>query len=218
MRLSENLFDSRRSSEVIESTFILNSLEPRPTPNRCFSPSLEEEYNNYRRTSLLSDLFPNTPDAEKRYGNLIPKYIPFGVDIIKNHTDSADMNWNFARFFNSVRNKAKWDYKQQGSQYQDFGNWAFGVESEGFSHGMLPDNFFKRGAGWAQTQAGTSKPEWGHWWGGGSFGDDPHDQTQIDNGLRAIRESLRLKAPRFDNMPEHAIPFSEPGINRLRDY
>jgi hypothetical protein len=41
----------------------------------------------------------------------------------------------------------------------------------------------RRGAGWAQEQAKTSRPGWGHWWGMASYGDDPNDQVQINGCL-----------------------------------
>ena len=43
-----------------------------------------------------------------------------------------------------------------------------------------------RGAGWAQEQAGTGNPLFGHWldWPSNtSFGDDPRDQKWINEGI-----------------------------------
>jgi Bacterial toxin 44 len=80
-----------------------------------------------------------------------------------------------------VPNKHPWDYKQQGAQYQDFGNFNFGVVEAAAS---VPENIALRGAGWAQQQAHTSKPDWGNPWdpNGGPYGDDPVDQAQIKAG------------------------------------
>ena len=36
---------------------------------------------------------------------------------------SQDLGW----FYNQVKNKGPWHYKQQGAQYQDFGNFNFGL-------------------------------------------------------------------------------------------
>jgi uncharacterized protein RhaS with RHS repeats len=86
-------------------------------------------------------------------------------------------------FYNNVRNKGPWDYKQQGSQYQDFGNFNYGATgySAGLSAILLP------AAGWAQSRAGTSKPAWGSWYGKAPYGDDPADQEMILAGMRYAR-------------------------------
>jgi RHS repeat-associated protein len=96
---------------------------------------------------------------------------------------SCDTNINTARnhqdpswFYNQVRNGGPWDYKQQGHQYQDFGNFNFGATGSAFG---FPDSVLSRAAGWAQQQAGTSSPNWGHCYGSHPYGDDPDDQVQI---------------------------------------
>ena len=95
-------------------------------------------------------------------------------------------------FKNTVGNKMPWDYKQQGwtltdtgqlgpSPYQDFGNFNFGATGAAWG---IPLNILQRGAGYAQTAAGTSTPEWGHWYQGPPYGDDPADQAQIIAGYQ----------------------------------
>lgn len=83
--------------------------------------------------------------------------------------------------FDMVPNKHPWDYKQQGAQYQDFGNFNFGVAEAAAN---VPENVALRGAGWAQQRADTSKPSFGNPWdlNGGPYGDDPNDQVQIKAG------------------------------------
>lgn len=83
-------------------------------------------------------------------------------------------------FYAAVRNKGPWDYKQQGAQFQDFGNYNFGVAGRalGFS-----ENVLLRMAGWAQTRAKTSDPSWGSPLGKAPFGDDPNDQKWIQEGI-----------------------------------
>lgn len=78
-----------------------------------------------------------------------------------------------------------WDYKQKGAEYQEFGNYNYGVTARAIGiYGNIP----LRGAGWAQKQAGTSLPQWGNWWdwpsSSTSFGDDPEDQYWIKEGMR----------------------------------
>ncbi len=82
--------------------------------------------------------------------------------------------------YQQVRNKGPLDYKQQGSQYENFGNFDFGAV--GAALGIDLDTLL-RGAGFAQQRAGTSKPGWGSWHGNAPFGDDPADQAQIVAGF-----------------------------------
>lgn len=82
-------------------------------------------------------------------------------------------------FYKALKNKGEWDYKQYGKEYEDFGNFNFGATGAA----IFPENILKRGAGWAQTQAGTSKKEWGKWFLLAPYGDDPKDQIEIQKGI-----------------------------------
>jgi len=80
-----------------------------------------------------------------------------------------------------TKNGSLLDFKQEGSQYQDYGNFVFGAVGTAMD---IDDAILLRGAGWAQMQAGTSRSEWGTYYGiGGSYGDDPNDQTMIKWGI-----------------------------------
>jgi type VI secretion system secreted protein VgrG len=112
---------------------------------------------------------------------------PHNVDITDNMLQ-AMFAFNPVWFYNQVKNKGPWDYKQQGSQYQDFGNFNYGATGAAFG---FPTNTLLREAGRAQQAAGTSQSSWGdpgNRWnpfgGSGSYGDDPADQVQIRNGIR----------------------------------
>ncbi|WP_338558169.1 polymorphic toxin type 44 domain-containing protein [Erwinia sp. E_sp_B04_7] len=76
-------------------------------------------------------------------------------------------------FYQQVRNKGPWDYKQMGPQYQNFDNFNFGAT--GVVAG-IPEAVLLRGAGWAQNRAGTSDPRWGQWYWDMPYGDDPRDR------------------------------------------
>lgn len=117
--------------------------------------------------------------------HLLPPHIPPGVDIQSNialaeSMGKGDPYFMPAWFYSQVQNKGPWDYKQFGPQYQEFGNFNYGATgtAAGFSKQAL-----QRGAGWAQEKAGTSKKEWGHWYGGYPYGDDPEDQKWIKKGI-----------------------------------
>ena len=104
-------------------------------------------------------------------------------------------------FKKAVENKGPWDYKQQGwtltdtgnfgpSPFQDFGNFNFGAAGAAWG---IPLNVLERGAGWGQGQAGTSTPEWGHWYQGPPYGDDPADQAQIAAGYQYYQNGCYKK-------------------------
>ncbi|KMV72044.1 hypothetical protein WB66_04945 [bacteria symbiont BFo1 of Frankliniella occidentalis] len=83
-------------------------------------------------------------------------------------------------FYQKVRNHGPWDYKQQSYQLQNFGNFNFGAT--GTAAG-IPADILLMGAGWAQSRAGTSQPNWGHWYSKPPYGDDPRDQFWIKQGI-----------------------------------
>ena len=80
-----------------------------------------------------------------------PQNIPPCVDVAQNIAEARNMS--YGQWYDAVRNGGKWDYKQQGAQYQEFGNYNYGVTAKAVG---IPGNIPNRGAGWAQGQAGTS--------------------------------------------------------------
>ena len=84
---------------------------------------------------------------------------------------AADLGW----FYQQVRNKGTWDYKQNGRGYENFGNYNFGYT--GTRQG-IPGEVLLEGAGIAQLAAGTSSWDFimSNW-------DDPNDQEQIRRGI-----------------------------------
>lgn len=109
----------------------------------------------------------------------VPEH-PASCSVDKNINEAKqhnDPNW----FKNQVRNGGPWDYKKQGSQYQNFGNFNYGATGSAYG---FPTKVLLRMAGWAQQQAGTSLPQWGNPYGDAPYGDDPADQGQIKNGIK----------------------------------
>lgn len=56
-------------------------------------------------------------------------------------------------FYQQVRNRGPWDYKQQDHNVANVGNFNYGAS--GYAAG-IPEGTLYRGAGFAQGQAGTS--------------------------------------------------------------
>lgn len=94
-------------------------------------------------------------------------------------------------FRDQVNNGGPWDYKLQGSQFEDFGNFNYGATGKalGFSEDIL-----LRMAGTKQVEDGHSRPDWGisvsvldallGVGGVAPYGDDPRDQEWIKRGFR----------------------------------
>lgn len=107
---------------------------------------------------------------------------PPGVSIHSNmceaelHRGLGGLDW----FYSQVRLGGPWDYKQQGRQYADFGNFHYGAVGKALG---LPESMLLRAAGWAQGQSGNSSPKFGNWWGQPPHGDDPQDQQMIKEGI-----------------------------------
>ncbi|MEJ2405783.1 MAG: polymorphic toxin type 44 domain-containing protein [Candidatus Thiodiazotropha sp.] len=116
---------------------------------------------------------------------------PSGVSMDDNirmshhHGFPQDLNW----FRDQVKNKGPWDFKQQGAQYQDFGNYHYGVMAAAMG---IPENVALRAAGYAQTEAGTNDSTWGSPTdlNSGPYGDDPQDQAQIKAGYDYYNSGL----------------------------
>lgn len=83
-------------------------------------------------------------------------------------------------FYYKVRNGGPWDYKQQSRALANFGNFNYGAT--GTAAG-IPANILLMAAGFAQYRAGTSRPEWRHWYPRPPYGDDPWDQYWIQQGI-----------------------------------
>ena len=110
---------------------------------------------------------------------------PPGVSLEENIAKTRDMS--IQDFYQHVRSGGPWDYKQQGNEYEDFGNFHYGVMGAAMG---IPEEVLLRGAGWAQQQAGTSEDEFGTPYdlpGTSSYGDDPRDQEMIRQGIEYYR-------------------------------
>ncbi|NIY47857.1 polymorphic toxin type 44 domain-containing protein [Cedecea colo] len=102
--------------------------------------------------------------------------------IARAHGMSRDMATplTYTWFYYKVRNRGPWDYKQHHPGLQNFGNFHYGAI--GYAAG-IPEKILLMGAGFAQEHAGTSEKQWGHWYQLPPYGDDPHDQFWIKQGI-----------------------------------
>ncbi|WP_210080899.1 polymorphic toxin type 44 domain-containing protein [Pantoea endophytica] len=88
-------------------------------------------------------------------------------------------------FYQKVRNRGPWDYKQFDFNWAAFGNFNFGATGRAAG---IPDDILLMGAGFAQTLAGTSKSRWGKWYDVPPYGDDPTDQRNIREGIEYAKQ------------------------------
>ena len=120
----------------------------------------------------------------------ISSFCPPGVSVTNNmmiaHLHRGPSALTYIWFYNQVRNRGPWDFKQGKSQYENFGNFHFGAVGEAAG---IPEGVLLRGAGAAQKLAGTSVPDFAKYPGPDSYGDDPSDQTWIRAGIDYARRS-----------------------------
>lgn len=83
-------------------------------------------------------------------------------------------------FYQQVRNHGPWYYKQRDRSLANFGNFNYGAT--GLALG-IPENTLLIAAGFAQSRAKTTKEKWGAWYDKPPYGDDPHDQFWIQQGI-----------------------------------
>jgi RHS repeat-associated protein len=127
-----------------------------------------------------------------------PLSVPTGVGVDVNiaaaeaaKQQGEGPNW----FYDQVRNKGPWDYKQAGGQFENFGNFNYGATGAAF--GFSEDTLLRM-AGWASVQGGTSSPQFGvapnllqAYRGVGGvppFGDHPVDQYWIRQGIQYYKQ------------------------------
>ena len=116
---------------------------------------------------------------------------PAGVSLVSNLAKAKQMLNPFA-FRNLAQNKGEWDFKQLDHLFQDFGNFHFGAV--GASYGFYRQTLLRE-AGMAQQRDGTSRAAFGqsykHVWdiygGVAPYGDDPEDQSWINQGVDFCR-------------------------------
>ena len=94
---------------------------------------------------VLSDPI-NTIDPSGLAGaNACPDLpVPPGEYLDENMKEANERRLNLLWFYQQVRNGGPWDYKQQGGQYEDLGNFNYGATGSALG---LPGEVLKRGAG-----------------------------------------------------------------------
>ncbi len=155
-------------------------------PIMLIDPSGLKEYPDGFIGPLLPGDYYASQMQQTRCGRIPPH--PPGVEIDHNITGATE-HWNPWWFRDQVKNRGPWDYKQQGSLYEDFGNFNYGATGHAFRFG---DRTLLREAGRANQLADPNRRNLGlgdpgarlNPWGGTSpYGDDPADQEQIQRGI-----------------------------------
>jgi hypothetical protein len=134
-----------------------------------------------------------------------PLNLPPGVSIERNiaeaqqyaqtHSPADTLLW----FRDQVRSNGPWDYKRQGPQYEELGNWNYGAVGTALG---IPADVLRRMAGLIQIVSGTSRiPEWKTPVTAYPYGDDPEDQRAIDRGIEWSRVNGHEGPSLFSNGP-----------------
>jgi len=157
-----------------------------------------------RQQSLDNDANPWTDVSDRRPVSLtlrdrseVPTAPP-NVDLEANIREAQLNRRNYGWFYGRVRPGGPWDYKRRSRDYENFGNFHYGVTgaAAGFSEETL-----LRMAGRAQ---GSREPQWGKpvplfdaldgVGGTPPFGDDPKDQYWISKGIEYYRRHYERRA------------------------
>ncbi|WP_367025887.1 RHS repeat-associated core domain-containing protein [Methylococcus sp. ANG] len=149
----------------------------RNNPTNLVDPFGLREYPDNFIGPLEPSGYYTSQMTQTKCGRIPPA--PPGVNINSNMFD-ARSHFNPFWFYDQVRNKGPWDYKQQGSLYEDFGNFNFGATGNAFG---FPSDVLQRGAGWANQKADPARTNLGSPWGAPPYGDDWYDQLQIRRGI-----------------------------------
>ena len=113
------------------------------------------------------------------FGLRPPPQIPSAADICNDIEDAKKLGP--VEFYNKVKSKGDWDFKTSGKQYEDYGNYHYGVvgRAAGWSAGIL-----ERAAGAYSIYSGTS-PSGSSWpLGSPPYGDDFIDHAWINQGIK----------------------------------
>lgn len=168
--------------------------KPQPPPSPESTPTDTSPTPEPKKTPSIP---PPPPGKEWPFTPVEPPAAPPGVDVNENMEEAqraalGDPPLNPKWFYDQVKNKGPWDYKQKGRQYLDFGNFNFGAAGGAFG---FPLEILLQEAGRAQRAAGTSRPEWGDpgrtgfpSTGTPPYGDDPGDQAIIQSGYKYFQQ------------------------------
>ncbi|MCD9032614.1 hypothetical protein LDO32_12845 [Luteimonas sp. Y-2-2-4F] len=144
----------------------------------------------------VADAMGNVLNAEEAQnaGLVDVPEAPKGVDMEANVQEAHDHSgWtpgNAQWFYDQIKAGGEWDYKTAGAQYEDFGNFHFGLAAAAMG---IPENIALRGAGYYQENVTeNSQDDWGSWHdlNGGPYGDDPNDQANIRAGYDFYESGL----------------------------
>jgi hypothetical protein len=123
-----------------------------------------------------------------------PQMLP-GVDLAANVKEAqihAGMPNPLTWFKNQVTDGGPWDYKKYGREYEDFGNWHYGIVGKAMG---IPDIVLLNEAGINSVEKFGTVPGWGYpgprivpWLGKPPYGDDPRDQSWITSGMNYYRQ------------------------------
>jgi hypothetical protein len=112
-----------------------------------------------------NQISPKVPPAPP--GVDIGRNIKFVEDMLKINLGDREPNFMADVWVDRIRKNGAWDYKREGSQYEDFGNFNYGAT--GSVLGCSPE-ILSRMAGLVQILSGNSKS--GNPFGSYPYGDD----------------------------------------------
>lgn len=120
--------------------------------------------------------------AAYRARPVVPKAPP-DASVATNIEEAKRHRGDAVWFYNQVKPNGPWDYKTQGLDYEDFGN--FNYAATGAALGLSDDDLARAAGGVQKILPGKRYP--GQPWGRPPYGDQPEDQFRIRDGLAYYR-------------------------------
>jgi len=142
--------------------------------------------------NLYGYIFGDPLNLTDMVGLKPPPNVPAGSDICKNIGDAIGISTS--DWIQAVGDGGKWDYKRKGNQFEDFGNYNYGVLGRASGNWYSSPGILKRAAGlyhqWSRIKEAIHDnkvppfpdpieialiPP---------YGDDPIDQAWVDQGIK----------------------------------
>jgi RHS repeat-associated protein len=145
--------------------------------------------------NLYSYVLQNPVRYNDPFGLRPPPQIPPNVDICDDIEEAKKLG--SVGFYDKVKSGGDWDFKKDGKQYEDYGNYHYGVvgRAAGWAAGTL-----QRAAGAYQIYSGRS-PSGSSWpLGDPPYGDDFIDHAWINQGMKDYDSGY------YDVVCTHACP------------
>jgi hypothetical protein len=175
---------NRQKVQPTPNNLSMNANSQNNIVNRQQTEQNQEKSRNNDLSKIPQDIFAGVPIGPNKKEILIKSNIE-GAKRLKSmwSREPAETLWTFIQF---VKSNGIWDYKTQNPDFQDFGNFNYGVvgAAAGFD-----EKFLLVAAGAYQQIGNTRKFGEGIPFIKPPYGDEPKDQEQIRKGIEWYKKN-----------------------------